>query len=395
MDKLPFSPADILLPRTGHEAWASIACDQFTSEPGYWQEAEKAAGDQPSCLRITLPEVYLGAADVDGRLAAIRQTMNDYLNADLFEEYRDALILVERTLRDGRVRRGIVGKFDLSAYSYEAGAKPLIRPTEGTVLSRIPPRVKVRRDAPLELPHVMILIDDKRRTVLEPIRTEGLTVLYDFDLMTGGGHLRGYLLPKNEQERILQALGDLAAPAVPEDEPLLFAVGDGNHSLATAKACAELIGTPEAGYALAEIVNIHDEALDFEPIYRVLFGVDPLDVVREVKKVFPNWNGRRVDWVSAAGEGHFFVPGLETKDLQDFLDAYAASHPGSVIDYIHGEDSLRTLAGKPESIGFLFGGITKDELFPYVKANGPLPRKTFSMGEALDKRFYMECRKIR
>lgn len=383
--KIPFEAADILLPAAGFEKWATIACDQFTSEPEYWREVENEVSDAPSCLRITLPEVYLTEPDVGARIESINRTMNEYLDEGIFKEYKNAMILVERTLADGRTRRGVVGAVRLDSYSFEAGAKLPIRPTEGTVLSRIPPRVKIRENAPLELPHVMLLIDDRERSVIESISSKGLEKLYDFSLMLGGGSLRGWLIPEKEQKRLTDALQTLAGDG---DEPLLFAVGDGNHSLATAKSC---VGD---GLALVEIVNIHDPALDFEPIYRVMFGVNPADVVAKAEKAFPSGN-RRVSWISAEGEGSFFADGLESKVLQDFIDSYIETHPGAEVDYIHGRDSLEVLAKRENAIGFLFGGITKEELFPYVKQNGPLPRKTFSMGEARDKRYYMEARRIK
>lgn len=390
--KLPFVPADILIPETDHQTWASIACDQFTSEPEYWESAYSVAGEDPSCLKITLPEVYLNDDNVEERISGINNTMKEYLEKGLLHEYKDALILVERTISDGRVRKGIVGAFELEAYNYEDGTKPLIRTTEGTVLSRIPPRVKIRKDAPLELPHVMILADDKQRTVIESIDTSKLTVVYDFDLMLGGGHLKGYLLPKDEQERIFSALCALAESD--GDDVMLFAVGDGNHSLATAKTCAPIIGTEQAKYALAELVNIHDEALDFEPIYRVVFGVDPEEVISEINNKFAGASEKKVEFFHSTGKGSFFVDGLESKVLQDFIDDYINAHDGAEVDYIHGEDSLMQLSSKENAIGFIFSGIKKDELFPYVKKNGPLPRKTFSMGEARDKRYYMEARKL-
>lgn len=392
MNTIPFSPADILLPDTDRpEAWATIACDQFTSEPEYWDSVRRQTADALSCYHLTLPEIYLDKPDTAERIDRIRQTMEQYLNDRVFREYRDALIFVERTLADGRVRKGLVGKLDLAAYDYTPGSRPLIRPTEGTVLSRIPARVQIRKDAPIELPHVMVLIDDRERTVLEPLDPSDWEVLYDFDLMENGGHLKGYLLPDEAKKAVLAALEALQE----KSNGLLFAVGDGNHSLASAKAHAATAAAPEAGYALAEITNIHDEALDFEPIYRVMFGIDPADVIVALRKAFPESDGRPVEYQTADTCGRFFVGGLETKVLQDFLDEYAAAHPGAQVDYIHGKDSLMTLARRPGAIGFLFGGITKETLFPYVAENGPLPRKTFSMGEARDKRYYMEARRIR
>ncbi len=389
-EKIPFSGADILLPKTDLQKWATIACDQFTSEPDYWKEVEKTVGSAPSCLKVTLPEVYLGEKDVKNRIETIDNTMKTYLDGGIFTEYKDAMILVERTLADGRTRRGIVGKLDLDAYSYEAGADCEIRPTEGTVLSRIPARVEVRKNALIELPHVMVLIDDKQKTVVEGIDPSKLEKLYDFDLMMGGGHVKGYLIDEKTQKKIVKGLENLK-----KNCPLLFAVGDGNHSLACAKASSSLIGGELARYALAEIVNIHDDSLDFEPIYRVLFGVDPRDLTEKIKARFKGCTERKVTCVFGDKTEEFFVDGLETKVLQDFLDEYVSEHPEAEMDYIHGENSLKTLAAKENAVGFLFGGISKDELFPYVEKNGPLPRKTFSMGNAQDKRYYVEARKIR
>lgn len=394
-NELPFSAADILLPKGNFYNWSTIACDQFTSEEAYWDKVKAEAGKNPSCLNITLPEVYLEKSDVEQRIANINATMQKYLENGIFEEYKDALIYVERTIADGRVRKGIVGKFDLSAYDYNQGSSSMIRPTEGTVLSRIPARVKIRKDAGIELPHVMILIDDKKRTVIENIDTSKLTLLYDFDLMLDGGHLKGYLLDKNEQDKIFKALNKIKDDNLKNGSNLVFAVGDGNHSLATAKACAEVIGTDEAQYALAEIVNIHDEALDFEPIYRVVFNVDTKDMIASLKASFAGCSEKKVEYVTSDENGEFYVDGLETDVLQKFIDKYVSEHSGATVDYIHGEASTKALAAKKNAIGFIFDGITKDELFPYVSANGPLPRKTFSMGLANDKRYYMEARKIR
>lgn len=395
MNKLPFGTADILLPKKDFESWACIACDQYTSQRDYWERAYTAAGDAPSALNIVLPEVYLEDGDRAERIAAINAKMGEYLDGGVFNEYKAALIYVERTLADGRVRRGIVGAFDLAEYAYEKGAKGLIRPTEGTVLSRIPPRVEIRRDALLELPHIMVFMDDARREIIEGIDSSRLEKLYDFELMLGGGHLRGWLIDESEQRRIFDLLNALACESGEGEDKLLFAVGDGNHSLATAKAAAPLIGTEAAQYALAELVNIHDEGVDFEPIYRVLFNADVEGVIKELKKAFPESSGKRVDYISAAVQGSVYVSGLETEAIQRFIDAYAATHPEMKVDYIHGEDAVHMLSAQPGAVGFLYGGISRSELFSYVRENGILPRKTFSVGQACDKRYYMEARRIR
>ncbi|MGI5977184.1 MAG: DUF1015 domain-containing protein [Candidatus Limivicinus sp.] len=393
--EIPFYPADILIPKSGHEKWASIACDQYTSQPEYWEKAYEIAGGSPSCLHITLPEIFLNSGGYEERIKSINTEMYKYLDEGVFREYRNALILVERSLSNGRLRRGIVGAFDLSAYSYEKGSKPLIRPTEGTVLSRIPPRVEIRRNAPLELPHIMVLMDDRKKEIIEKIDTAELCPLYDFQLMLGGGRLRGWLIPENIQKVIFEKLNRLAEECGEDGDRLLFAVGDGNHSLASAKAAAEVIGTKEAGYALAELVNIQSEGVDFEPVYRVLFNADTSDVAERLKEAFPEKSGRKIEYFSAETEGSVYVDGLETELLQNFLDAYAEEHPEARIDYIHGISAVRELADRDGAIGFIYGGIGKNELFDYVRRCGILPRKTFSIGEAQDKRYYMEARKIR
>ena len=393
--KLPFGSADILLPKADFERWACIACDQFTSQPEYWERADAIAGGAPSALRLILPEVYLGDGNDEARIREINDTMRRYLAEGVFNEYKNAMICTERTQPDERVRRGIVGAFALADYSYEPGAKCLIRPTEGTVLSRIPPRVAIRRDAPLELPHIMVFMDDRRREIIEGIDTSRLVKLYDFELMLGGGHLRGWLIDAAEQQRILAALARLEEESGTEGEKLLFAVGDGNHSLATAKAAAEVIGTDAARYALAELVNIHSEAISFEPIYRVLFDADTADVLCALHAAFPAQSGRAVEYITRGEHGRVYVAGLETGEMQRFIDGYTAAHPDVRVDYIHGEDTVRALAAQDGAVGFLYGGISKDELFDYVRENGILPRKSFSVGHAEDKRYYVEARRIR
>lgn len=393
--KLPFGSADILLPKADFERWACIACDQFTSQPEYWERADAIAGEAPSALRLILPEVYLGDGNDEARIREINGTMRRYLDGGVFNEYKNAMICTERTQSDGRVRRGIVGAFALANYSYEPGAKCLIRPTEGTVLSRIPPRVAIRRDAPLELPHIMVFMDDRRREIIEGIDTSRLTKLYDFELMLDGGHLCGWLIDEAEQQRILASLARLEAESGAEGDRLLFAVGDGNHSLATAKAAAEVIGTDAARYALAELVNIHSEAISFEPIYRVLFDADTVDVLRALHAAFPAQGGRAVEYVTRGGHGRVYVAGLETGEIQRFIDGYISAHPAVREDYIHGEDTVRALAAQEGAVGFLYGGVGKDALFDYVRENGILPRKSFSVGHAEDKRYYVEARRIR
>ena len=396
-----FSGADILLPKEGFEKWAVIACDQFTSDQKYWDEVESIVGDAPSTLRITLPEIDLEKEDVPERIEKINATMKEYLKDGVLEEHKNTMVYVERTQSDGSVRHGIVGTIKLADYDYRKGSKALVRATEQTVVERIPPRVRIRKDASLELPHVLLLIDDPAKTVIEPLEKEktGFKKAYDLDLMQKGGHIEGYFLPEDKVEAVGEALEALVAGM---DDKLMFAVGDGNHSLATAKECAALNDSPLAEKALVEIVNIHDPAIEFEPIYRVLFGVD----AEELLASFLDAVGGEYDG-EGAQEFEFVTPAitrivtvkptakLPVGTLQPFLDGYLKAHPGVKIDYIHGEEAVYDLCKTPGNAGFIFKGMGKDELFDAIKQDGSLPRKTFSMGHAQDKRYYMEARKIR
>ena len=420
---LGFYPAEILLPRQDLDLskWAVVACDQFTSQPEYWEAVEQTVGKAPSALRLILPEAHLADGNLDEEIADINRSMQRYLTEGIFRAYPEAMVYVERTQSDGSVRKGLVGMIDLLAYDFTPGSGALIRATEGTVLSRIPPRVRVRKDAPVELPHVMVLIDDEARQVIEPAAAaQNGEPLYDFVLQQGGGRIRGRLLPREEQTRIAEALRRLSDPAVQarkyglkDAAPLVFAVGDGNHSLATAKRCYEDLREtlPEeawlahpARYALVELVNLHDEALQFEPIHRVVFGAEPEALLTALAKAFP-------DSYRGTGEGHCItvvsgqerfaltIPHPEKQlavgTLQAFLDDYITAHPAVTVDYIHDEEAVLQLAQKPGSIGFLLPAMGKNQLFKTVMADGVLPRKTFSMGHARDKRYYLEARRIR
>ncbi len=393
-----FSAADILLPKENFENWGTIACDQYTSEPEYWCGAKAAAGDKPSALNIVLPEVYLKPDNID-YINKINATMQAYLDENIFTEHKDTLVYVERTQPDGRIRRGIVGKIDLEAYDYRAGTTAEIRATEQTVLSRIPPRVEIRKNAPLELPHVMLLFDDKQNIVLSTVceNIESYHKLYDFELMCGGGHIKGYRLSDEVTERVMASLDTLKA----QNNGFLFCVGDGNHSLATAKECYNLNKNEKSRYALVEIVNIHDSALDFEPIYRVVFNANPEELIADFVDTVGDYNGADAHrYTCVWGDNSCEISvrptaKLAVGTLQSFLDDYIKTHEGLEIDYIHGEDSLKKLASRENAVGFLFEGMQKSELFEAVNLDGSLPRKTFSMGHADDKRFYVEARKIK
>ena len=414
-DRVGIRPSRILLPApsVSDETWACIACDQYTSEPEYWQKAFAAAGDAPSALRLILPEVYL--KESANRIPVIHKTMAQYLQDGLLAPAVDpGFILCERTVPSG-TRLGLVCAVDLEQYSFEKGSLPLVRPTEQTIASRLPPRLVIRRGAPVELTHIMILIDDPGRTVLEPLqaRKDALRKVYDFDLMMNGGHLKGWAVDRAEDLEAVDSAMNSLLDSLGAD-PLLLAVGDGNHSLATAKAYWEELKANlseeeqknhPARFALCEIVNIHDEALLFEPIHRVVTGTDP-DALLAAWQEYAAARGMTLDAaeghaftvVSAAGDTAVTVGNPEgaipCETIQKFLDDFLARHPEAEIDYIHGEQSLRALASAPGAVGFLLPEIDKNSFFSDVKKLGVLPRKTFSMGEADEKRFYMEAKEI-
>ena len=420
---LAFGPADILLPQNcEYSKWAVVACDQYTSQPEYWSQVERYVGGAPSTLRLILPESCLDGPNVETDIMEINNTMTRYLREGRFKEFPDALIYVERTLKNGRVRRGLVGKVDLEQYDYEPGSETAVRATEGTVMSRIPPRVAVRKNAPIELPHAMLLCDDPQRTVIEPLagRKGKMTPLYEFDLMEDSGHVAGWLLDEESAAMAAETLQALCAPeafrkryALEEDAPVFqFAVGDGNHSLATAKECYERqkrLTAPDrwedlpSRYALCEVVNLHDDSLEFEPIHRVAFHVKGEELLGALLQALPGayigeGRGQGFRYVWAEGEGMIMVPQIGKQllvgALQSFLDDHIPGHGGS-IDYIHGAAVAAELGRRSGNMAFLLEPMGKEKLFPSVLHNGVLPRKTFSMGEAYDKRFYLEARKIR
>lgn len=417
---IPLKKADILLPKnTDMEKWAVIACDQYTSEPEYWKKVEEIVGNNPSTLKITLPEIYLEQEGVEKRISNINSEMNKLKKEGFFNVLKDSLIYLERTQANGKVRKGLVGMVDLEDYSYEKGSENLIRATEGTVLERIPPRVRVRENATLELPHVMLLIDDEKREIIEGLTSKMAAedVVYDFDLMQNGGHVKGYKVPDNLAEKIFEGLENLANKEVFEEKyqvkdkgVLLFSVGDGNHSLATAKACYENLKkvlpredyeNHPARYALAEIVNLHSEALEFEPIHRVVFGVNPKHMVEELAKYYEiseKPEGQKIEYVYAGEDRVIYIKNpksnLAVGSLQIFIDEYIKNNGGKV-DYIHGDDVTKELGSKEGNIGFLLPNMKKTDLFKTVILDGALPRKTFSMGHSYDKRYYLEAREIK
>ena len=421
-DSLPFRPADILLPQNCDlTKWSVVACDQYTSQNDYWERVAQTVGDAPSTLKLILPESQLEDGHFEEHVADINRTMDTYLDQGLFRTLPNALIYVERWLDNKKLRRGLVGVVDLECYDYNAGSSSLIRATEGTVITSLPPRVAVRRNASLELPHIMVLVDDPDKQLIEHLtyETDRMEEVYDFDLMERGGHITGYLVPEDLQADVCEILNTLARPHDfarkydAKGKPvLLFAIGDGNHSLAAAKAAYEekKQHTPQeqwadlpARYALVELVNLHDESLEFEPIHRVCFDVDADELMKDFLAAYPGAHygegeGHTITYVFDTEVGKITIPKptaqLPVGTLQDFLDQWMQTHSGR-IDYVHGDDVTWELGRKPGNIGFLLPAMGKDELFKTVIFDGALPRKTFSMGEAHDKRFYLEARKIK
>jgi len=425
----------ILLPKPDLDLtkWAVIACDQFTSQPEYWQMVENQVGNAPSTYNLVLPEVWLGTPAETARIESTRQTMQTYLQQGLLKPY-DGLVLVERTI-NGKNRHGLMLALDLDKYDFNKSSQTLIRATEGTILERLPPRIKIRQGAALELPHILVLIDDLDRTVIEPLaqQSDRLAPLYDFELMQGSGHLKGWLVSDpNLETEVIHSLEKLAAPAnffsrygvSRAKGVLLFAVGDGNHSLATAKSIWEqmkpTVGSDHpARYALVEIENVHDGGLNFEPIHRVLF-----DVKDDFKTTFTRFYGSHFHYLPVksqaemvqavtgqSGPDHaigvispdgFSVtiinqPGsnLPVGTLQPCLDEWLEQGGCARIDYVHGADVVCNLGAQNGNLGFYLPTMPKEALFKTVILDGVLPRKTFSMGEAKEKRFYMEARKIK
>ncbi len=428
----------VYLPKKGTDLtkWAVIACDQFTSQPEYWNEVEKIVGDAPSTLNITFPEVYLEKPSGAERIKNIQTTMRKYMDDGVLQPH-DGLVYVERTVA-GKTRKGIVLSLDLEAYDYNKGSSSLIRATEGTIVDRLPPRMKIREGAALELPHILVLIDDPNCTVIESLRAakSKLEKLYDFELMLDSGRLAGYAVDQEFENQIVAALRGLANPetfaakyGIDKNQPiLLFAMGDGNHSLATAKAIWEKV-KPQVGmdhpsrYALVEIENVHDEGLEFEPIHRVLFGLKK-DLFAELEKTFglnltykpvPSADemvkvvdasradaDKQVIGLVGGGRSREFgvieiadpSSNLPVGTIQPFIDSFLKNGGAEKVDYVHGQDVTVKLGSQPNNAGFYLPGMDKSDLFKTVILDGALPRKTFSMGEAREKRFYMEARKI-
>ena len=424
----------VLLPnlQVDMKKWSVIACDQFTSQPEYWQNVSDLVGAAPSTFNMILPEAYLGTPEEGARVQSSQAKMRQYLDQQLLVSHT-GLIYVERTV-DGKTRHGLMLSLDLEHYDFSKGSQSLIRATEGTILDRLPPRMRIREGAPLELPHILVLIDDPQRTVIEPIAANkaSLRPLYDTELMFNSGQLAGWLVDDLPAEQgVMAALRALADPqhfyakygVGPEKGILLFAMGDGNHSLATAKAIWEKI-KPQVGpdhparYALVEIENVHDAGLAFEPIHRVLFGVQdqpdaalqayfgeraslrsvasPVEMITAVKE--QRGPQQTIGLISPAGAALLAIEqpssNLAVGSIQTFLDDWGKQGGFSQVDYVHGDEVTCQLGSQPGNLGIYLPAMDKGELFRTVILDGSLPRKTFSMGEAHEKRFYVESRRI-
>ncbi len=397
-----FDKTDILLPDSVNmEKWSVVACDQYSSQPEYWNRVEKFVGDSPSTLNIVYPEAFL--SEGDARIEKINAKMQEYVDKKIFAKLSKSLIYVERTMNSGKIRRGIVGTIDLEQYDFSKGSKSAVRATEGTILERIPPRVKIRENAPLELPHAILLMNDPDDKIIGRIAKE--RQVYDFDLMENGGHIAGWQIDSDMSVAVIKHINEYATSA---KDNLVFAVGDGNHSLATAKTCWENIKknlneteceNHPARFCLVELENIHDTALEFEPIHRVVFNQQPQAVLDEMKKYYdvsdtPLEGSQRIVAVYGDKTEELYITNpssdLEVGTLQNFLDT-----KGYELDYIHGDDVVRELASRENSIGFILPRPDKSMLFEAVINDGALPRKTFSMGEANEKRFYLEAKTIK
>lgn len=443
-EKIGLQVPEILLPakEVDLQKWSVVACDQYTSQPDYWEQARQIADNAPSTLNVIFPEVFLEDSDSDQRIENINKTMQQYLDEGILKPMPNkGFVLVDRKTSQAPSRKGLVVAIDLEQYDFNKGSQTLIRATEGTIVDRLPPRIKVRQDAAIELPHIMVLIDDPERTVIEPLFNENPQLLYDFELMMASGHIKGYAIDTPELiQQVASALEHLADPEVfatkyhiNDDkfkDVLLYAMGDGNHSLATAKAIWEKIkeeaSDPQdvmdspARYALVELVNIHDEGLQFEPIHRVIFDVEPENLLHDMQAHFEgNCSIHRFDSEqemrskadSATSDGVHIIPfndasgfgyiqinnppfTLELATLESFLNDYLEK-VGGKVDFIHGDDVVNELGVKPGNMGFFFPPISKHSLFKTIIFDGALPRKTFSMGEADEKRFYLEARRIK
>ena len=403
MTRNTFTRGKFLIPKTDLYRWSVIACDQYTSQPAYWEEAERIVGDAPSSLRCVFPEVYLSRENTE-EIRKIHNTMESYLGSDLFSEYKNSYIYIERTLSSGKVRKGIIGCIDLEDYDYHEDTYAPIRATEKTVTERLPSRIAIREEAPLELTHVIMLCDDAEKQLIETTDTTSLPLMYDFDLMQNGGHLKGWLIAGKDADEFDQKLNRYYESR--KTHKILFAVGDGNHSVAAAREVylqlkkdhpeIDYSNRPER-YAMVELENIHDPIQEFEPIHRIFRQVDPGHLLEKLQEVYGSEDGEPLKWVCGNQSGIINVDisrtGYLLGSLQRFLDTYTERYGGET-DYIHGEENIASLTGE-NTIGFILPALKNSSFFQTIEENGVYVRKSFSIGEADDKRFYLEARIIK
>ncbi|MCQ2591279.1 MAG: DUF1015 domain-containing protein [Treponema sp.] len=432
---------EILIPsNVDLSTWSVIACDQYTQDKDYWKKAEETVGEKPSTLKLILPEVYLNSPDKQERIVKIRQTMDDYLKSNVFDKPLKSFVYIERKTAFGRTRKGLVAQIDLETYEWKPFSKANIRATEATIVDRIPPRKEIRKGASIELPHIMLLVNDKEDVLVGGTGKLAKTKapLYDGKLMNNGGSITGWTLSSEEEiSAVTAAINTIAEKNTADDgSTFLFAVGDGNHSLATAKAVwdeykaelqasgaseKELLENP-VRFALIEIVNLYDTGLTFEPIHRVVFNINNEELINELAKkldgkicvlqnqdelekaVKNSWANFGFDYVDSTGAQKYVlletsIQELAVSRLQPEIDAFlkTVSETANIkpeIDYIHGTEEVLKLGKKAGSMGILLPPIAKDSFFETINGRGPLPRKSFSMGEADEKRFYLECRRL-
>ncbi|MCL2078962.1 MAG: DUF1015 domain-containing protein [Oscillospiraceae bacterium] len=403
MNRDVFTTADILIPKVSSpEKWSVIACDQFSSQKDYWKRVENFVADAPSTLKLIIPEAYLEEINEAEQISKIRSAMQGYLSGDTLRKLEDSFIYVQRTQSDGRVREGIVGALDLEEYDF-TGKSAAVRASEGTVLDRLPARIRIRKAALMELPHIITFINDEKNTVLGSLasKKDTLPVVYDFSLMEGGGHITGRQVTGEDAKKVKNAIRDLESGS-----DILMIMGDGNHSLAAAKVYwdelkQELTAAQRENHparrALVEVNNVYDRAISFEAIHRVLFDTDAKSYIEAFSSAAPRGTDYVISWAAKDGGGEIGIKAACIGDMlslmQDFMDDYVAKN-GGVIDYIHGEDSARKLAQNERCLGLILPAMDKSEFFETVALRGVFPRKSFSVGHARDKRYYFECREI-
>lgn len=399
---IPVRPCNILLPKNADfSKWAVVACDQFTSEKDYWLKLKNFIGDSRSTLNLIYPEAYLGedGKSSENRISNIKSAMREYLSSGVFCEYKDSCVLIKRTLLSGVIRYGLVLAVDLEEYSFDYPTSSSVRSTEAVVKDRIPPRVKIREGAAIELPHIIMLMDDEKREVIETLAATPHEKVYDFELNMDGGHAEGYLISGSEFTPLIESY----AKRKRKEGKFLFAVGDGNHSLATALTCWQKIKptlseeerkTHPARFALCELENVYDDGVIFYPIHRFVYGADE-EFIRGFSK---RLNGESsVTALLHGKEYKLSVPSysaLAIAEIQNFVEEYASTHTGVKVDYIHGDENLRSVERENKGVAIFMPSILKSELFDYVASHGLLAKKSFSMGEANEKRYYIEAKKI-